>query len=234
MNIQLKSLTLTNFKGIASLIIDFQKEVTTISGDNGTGKTTIADAFNFLLFGKDSHDNKDFDIKTLDADNKVMHKLDHEVIGVFIIDNNEISFRKVYKEKWTKAKGAEFAELTGHETLQFINDVPFQAGEYKTKIDAIIPEEKFKLLTNPFYFNNLKWETKRRVLLGIVGEISNDDIITKMEKKEPHHVFIVNEIIQSGKSMEEYKRELAAKKKLLKTELDVIPARISEIGRAHV
>ena len=65
MNIKIKKLSLLNFKGIRELSIEFD-EVTNIHGENGTGKSTIFDAFTWLLFGKDSHDSKDFNIKTLD------------------------------------------------------------------------------------------------------------------------------------------------------------------------
>ena len=76
MELKLKRLTLLNFKGVRSLSIDFS-DVTNIDGDNGTGKTTIADAYFWLLFGKDSCDKKDFNIKTLDKNNKVIERLDH-------------------------------------------------------------------------------------------------------------------------------------------------------------
>ena len=69
---------LTNFKGIRNLEISFTNE-TNIYGDNGTGKTSICDAFTWLLFGKDSKDRKDFEIKTLDDNNKVIPEIDHEV-----------------------------------------------------------------------------------------------------------------------------------------------------------
>ena len=48
-------------------------------GVNGVGKTTIFDAFTWLLFGKDSTDRKDFEIKTLDKNNKVIPQIEHEV-----------------------------------------------------------------------------------------------------------------------------------------------------------
>ncbi|KAI3346127.1 ATP-binding protein [Clostridium botulinum] len=50
---------LKNFKGIKDLTVTFGT-VTTILGENGTGKSTIFDGFNWLLFGKDSHDKKGF------------------------------------------------------------------------------------------------------------------------------------------------------------------------------
>lgn len=66
--ITLKSLLLVNFKGVRELRLDFTQQVTVISGENGTGKTTIFDAFHWLLFGKDSTGRSDsnFNIKTID------------------------------------------------------------------------------------------------------------------------------------------------------------------------
>src|SRR4051812_17674698 len=51
----LKSLTLTAFRGsTATLKLDFEKgkKLTLIYGENGTGKTTICDGFEFLVFEK--------------------------------------------------------------------------------------------------------------------------------------------------------------------------------------
>ena len=57
--ITLKSLSLVNFKGVRELYLNFTQQVTVISGENGTGKTTIFDAFHWLLFGKDSTGRSD-------------------------------------------------------------------------------------------------------------------------------------------------------------------------------
>ena len=52
--IKLQSLYIHNFKGCRERKIDFSDSVTSISGANGTGKTTIYDAFLWLLFGTNS------------------------------------------------------------------------------------------------------------------------------------------------------------------------------------
>src|SRR3712207_4242536 len=103
-NIFLKKLVLRNFKGIKDLTIDFSK-VTNIFGENATGKTTIVDAFTWLLFDKDSQDRvvgdkeSNFQIKTLDKNGQVLHGLEHEVTGVLNIDGKDIKLSKTYKEK---------------------------------------------------------------------------------------------------------------------------------------
>ena len=70
--IKLLSISLLNFKGIKSISINADGANTDIFGANGTGKTTIADAFTWLLFGKDTTDRKDFEIKTLDQTGRVI------------------------------------------------------------------------------------------------------------------------------------------------------------------
>ena len=75
----LKKIQLTNFKGIRNLCVEFDEQMTTISGANGIGKTTIFDAFTWVLFGKDSDDRKQFNIKTLDQSGRAIPRLPHEV-----------------------------------------------------------------------------------------------------------------------------------------------------------
>ncbi|MBS2904767.1 AAA family ATPase, partial [Klebsiella pneumoniae] len=56
----IKKLGLENFKKVKGLDIEFGNELTTIAGENGTGKSSIMDAFMWVLFGKDSHDRANF------------------------------------------------------------------------------------------------------------------------------------------------------------------------------
>lgn len=223
--VKILKLALQNFKGIKQLEITFNG-TTKIYGDNATGKTTLVDAFTWLLFGKDSTDRKDFSIKTFDSNNQVIHKLDHEVSGTFDIDNQEMIIRRVLREKWVTRRGNETPELQGHETLFFWNDVPLQAGEYQDKIDKIISEQTFRMITNPMYFNSLKWTERRNILTTIAGNVSDSEIAsTKSE-------FLALMDAMGNKSLDEYKKEVAAKKKKLKDELVLIPARVDEATRS--
>ena len=45
---------LENFQGVKELEIDPQGESSAIYGDNGTGKTTVYNAFTWLMYGKPS------------------------------------------------------------------------------------------------------------------------------------------------------------------------------------
>lgn len=231
MKIILKQLSLTNFKGIRSMSIDFD-HVTNIYGNNATGKTSLMDAFLWLFFGKDSSDRKDFEIKTLDEKNEPYHRLDHEVTAVILADGEEITIRRTLREKWETPRGSKDPLFKGHTTAFFWNDVPMKESEYQAKVSGLLNENIFKLITNTSYFNSLKWQDRRAVLLQLAGKINDSDVIAALCKKNGPEQY--EDLIHAlnSKTVEEYKREIAAKKKKLKDELVLLPSRIEEAGRA--
>ncbi|MCD8265654.1 MAG: ATP-binding protein, partial [Prevotellaceae bacterium] len=88
--VTIKQMRLVNFKGIRELEAAFDGRLTDICGKNGTGKTTVYDAFTWALFGKDSQDRKQFDIKTLGRDGKPLPDIPHEVSVLLDVDGEEI------------------------------------------------------------------------------------------------------------------------------------------------
>lgn len=232
MKTTLRQIKLTYFKGIKYLEILFNEQ-TDIYGDNGTGKTTIFDAFTWLLFGKDHADNAKFEIKTLDENTQAIPQVEHEVEGVLLVDDEEITLKRIYREKWVKRRGSTEAELTGHETLYFWNDVPLSQKEYQAKISEIIDENIFKLVTNPLYFNAMKWQDRRALLTEINGEVNDidalDEIATLQNKQE---ILALTNVLNSKKTIDEYKKEVAARKKKIKTELEQIPTRVDELQKS--
>lgn len=230
MNIQIKTLTLVNFKGIKSLSIDFG-HVTSIYGANAAGKSTIMDAWLWLLFGKDSHDRKDYEIKN--TVNTELNRSDHEVSATLEVDGRIVTLRRVYREKWVTKKGSSVQEMSGHVTDLFYDDVPLALGEYNAKIDNLISESVFRLITNPHYFPDLNWKDRRATLIAMAGEISRADVIDKAEtKKNRAFLALLIEALEGGKDVEEYRAQIAEKKKKIKDELHVIPARIDELTRS--
>src|SRR5699024_2397853 len=140
--IKLLNLKLTNFKGIKSLDVDLKGNDASIYGDNATGKTTVFDAFVWLLFNKDSQNKSDFQIKTMEND-EVIHNLNHEVEAELLVDGDELQLKKVFKEKWTKPRGQIEHIFGGHTTDYYINEVPSKKKEYDDKIEEIIKTDKF-------------------------------------------------------------------------------------------
>lgn len=221
----IKSLELVNFKGIRNLKVDFGMPITEICGRNGSGKTTVFDAFTYVLFGKDSKDRKDFNIKTLDEHNHPIPRIPHEVICILDVNGEEVTLKRCYSEKWTKRRGSAVEEFTGHEEERYYNGVPCSVKEYASKVAAICEETIFKFITNPLYFTAQNVGTQRAMLFRMAGGVTDADVAKgNIEFEE-----LLSHL--TGKTMDEYKREIQAKKRRIKTEVENIPARIDERRR---
>lgn len=221
--VTLKRMALVNFRGHKNLSVDFSKE-TTISGDNRLGKSTIFDAFVWLLFGKDQFDRKDHEIIPI-VDGKRLERVDSEVTAIISVDGREMELKRVLHQKWVRRRGAIEEVYDGCDTQYWVNDVPKKAGEYKTIIDMIIEETIFKLITNTSAFLSLHWTKQREFLLQMAGAVSDDEIA----QNNPDFMALLDMV--DGKSLADFKIELAARKKKLKTELDTISPKIDQTAR---
>lgn len=222
---KLLKLSLTNFKNIRQSSFEFDGENKIIFGDNATGKTTVFDSMCWLLFGKDSLDRSDFEIKTL-INGEPIHKVNHEVEGEFSNDDGtQFTLKRVYREKHSNPRGGD-TKLTGHTTDYFINDVPVKEKEYKAYINNLISDDVFKLITNPLYFNEqYSWQNRRKLLLEMCGNVDDETVIRN------HGELRKLLSILNGRTVEEHKKIVAAKKAAINKELDMIPVRIDEAIR---
>ena len=220
----LKSLALVNFKGVRDFSIAFNDGITTVCGDNGTGKTTLYDAYLWLLFGKDSTGRSDgangFNVKTTGEDGKPIYRLEHSVTAVLEVDGKEIKLQRSLVEKWQKVNGTT-DEVMKDETQYFINDVRTGTKkEYQAEISEIIPEDVFRMITNPYYFASLSAETQKDMLLEMVGNIDDEEVAAT----DPDFLALLDQI--NGTSLAKWAREIAAKKKACNDALATIPASI--------
>lgn len=221
---KLTKLELLNFKGLTSFTLDLKGDVV-IRGDNATGKTTVFDSVCWLLFGKDSLDRADFEIKTLDGGEPI-HKVNHEVTGTFTLDEGgTVELKRVYREKYSSPRGGEVT-LTGHTTDYFVDGVPKKEKEYKEMVSSLVDESIFKLITNPLYFNETySWQNRRKLLLEMCGDISDEDVIAS------HDDLKALTDILSGHSVDDHRKVVASKKATINKELDMLPVRIDEALR---
>lgn len=222
---KLLKLSLTNFKNIRQSSFEFDGENKIIFGDNATGKTTVFDSMCWLLFGKDSLDRSDFEIKTL-VNGEPIHKVNHEVEGEFSNnDGTQFTLKRVYREKYSNPRGGD-TKLTGHTTDYFINEVPVKEKEYKAYINNLISDDVFKLITNPLYFNEqYSWQNRRKLLLEMCGNVDDETVIRN------HGELRKLLSVLNGRTVEEHKKIVAAKKTAINKELDMIPVRIDEAIR---
>ena len=225
MNIKINTLRLQNFKGIKELEIDFKDKLTNIYGDNAVGKTTVFDAFCWLLWDKDSLNRSQFEIKTLDENGQAIPMIDHSVEAVLDIDGVDTTFKKIYSEIWTKKRGQSQKEFNGHTTDYYINDVPIKKKEYQDRIASVISEEQFKLLSNVQHFNvNLDKKQRRDTLLSLIDDVNVDEIIASNEdfKKLELDKYKLEEIRAMNKAT-------ASK---INKEIEELPVRIDELNNS--
>jgi hypothetical protein len=222
---KLSEIMLNNFKGIKFINFEFDGNDASIYGDNATGKTTIFDSLCWLLFGKDSLDRADFEIKTL-VNGEPLHNVNHEVEATFSNDDGTgFTLKRIYREKYSNPRGGE-TKLTGHTTDYFINEVPVKEKEYKAFINNMINEDVFKLITNPLYFNEqYSWQNRRKLLLEMCGDVDDESVINSRDDLKRLAQLL------NGHTVEEQKKIVAAKKTALNKELDMIPIRIDEAVR---
>ena len=204
----LNGLIFKNFKGIQDLEIEFNGQDLSISGRNATCKTTIVDGIHWLLFGKDSHGKADFQLKPVYEDGTEKHNLDTVVSGSFGLNGEPKALMKRFREKYTKKRGTATKDFTGHTTDYFVDGVPVKQKEYQDTIDEIIDVSTFRIVTNPFEFNNIHWTDRRGILLDMCGGTSDQDKLKKNEQE---------------------KKKIQAKQKDINKEIEQIPIRIDEL-----
>lgn len=226
--IKLLSMHIQNFKGCKDRTIEFG-EKTRISGANATGKTTIFDAFTWLLFGKDSLGSSDFDIRPLDADGKMVDNIEISVAAKISVDGDEYDLKKIQKQKWVKKRGTNTREFQGNVNEFEINGYPKSQKEFKEFISEIVDEDVFNLITNPNAFNALAWKKQREILMKFVGSFSDVDIAEGFGEK---YIKLIPELKIA--STDDILKKYAKAKNTLNKDMVEIPARIDEISKQLV
>lgn len=225
-NIKIMRLALENFKCHKSLTLEFNGSNASIYGDNASGKTSIYDALTWLLFGKDSKGNgeKNIEIKPLGENGEVLdHLAETAVEAVLIADGEEITLRRTLKEIWTTKRGRSEQTYDGNTSEYYINGVPVKKYTFGDKVDELVSEDTFRLLTSVSHFaDGITWQDRRAVLFKVAAVSDDAHIMASDERFMP--------LIEGmGKlSVEDYKKKLTAEKRGFVVDKTEIPARISE------
>ena len=84
----------------------------------------------------------------------------------------------------------------------------------------------FKLITNPLYFNEqYSWQNRRKLLLEMCGDVDDASVINSKDELKR-----LSELL-NGRTVDEQRKIVAAKKTAINKELDMIPVRIDEALR---
>ena len=235
---RLLSMKLENFQGVKTLSLEFPGGCSgSIYGDNGTGKTTVFNALTWLLFDKASTGVKDFSPKTKGVDGEDLHHLNHGVTASFQQESGQIiTFQKSYHEVYKKKKGSAYEERDGHTVDYFVDGVPVKERDYTSTVLSLCggDAEKPKMLTMPDYFaEQLKWQTRRQILLEVCGDISDQEIInSSAELSDLPKYLLIPGTCDRMYGIDEYKKIASARMRDLNKQIESIPGRIEEAEKA--
>jgi DNA repair exonuclease SbcCD ATPase subunit len=217
-----------NFKGCKDREISFG-EKTAIGGVNASGKTTVFDAFTWLLFGKDSLGKSSFDIRPRDKAGNMINNVEISVETTICFGEDEYVLKKVQKQIWRKKRGTNITEFQGNVNEFEINGYPKSEKEFKEFVHAEIDENIFNLITNPNAFNALPWKEQREVLMKFVGNFSNVEIAQQFGERFQK---LVPELKIA--STDDILKKYTKAKNTLNKNMVEIPARIDEISKQLV
>ncbi|MGB7595027.1 MAG: AAA family ATPase [Erysipelotrichaceae bacterium] len=224
-------LKISNFKGIDQRSIQFNS-INDLRGANGTGKTTVADALWWVLFGKDSSGATAFPVKRKDPDGEDIREIIVEIELSLLVDDVTHIFRRVQEENWVTKRGSITRVFEGNIQTLYYNDSKMKTEEYTKAVNAIVNENTFKMLTSPTYFMNQLDDKKRREeLMKLVG---NETDIEKSLLETPEFSMLRSEwmkdinINKSFANIQEYIRQKA---RTNADEIDRLPYQIDELKR---
>lgn len=170
---RLIELSLSNFKCFSEFDVNFADEITEISGDNGTGKTSVCDAYFWLLFGKNAAG------QTFNPRPKKSEATKTTVTAKLELDSGE----EVYLTRSQRDKGQKSNETakSATETTYMINDVPKKKKDFEDFVSQICAPKIFNVLSNPLYFaggtQKNDWQNRREVLVSTFANEGGDDKI---------------------------------------------------------
>ena len=176
---KVRSAIIENFKGQQSIKVVFGDKLTEIKGENGSGKTTIMDAyfFTFTDCGADLTSNPN--VRPDGADDGIVTRCEwHIEVG-----DKEITFTKIQKCK--SKEGTDGKIKTTKVNSYEVNSVPkSQRDAFKYLEDLGFDCAKFLPLSHTDKFiknvNDKKGRTDvRDVLFGMTSEISDKEVAEK-------------------------------------------------------
>lgn len=216
--IKLKKITIENFKG-RTMSLDFSDR-TVIRGTNKAGKTTLLNAFYWLMFGTDCADRTNYKLydttKEFTHENAVMSVVE----GVYDIDGTEAILKKTAKQKWVRPRGkSEYVKDKSDEYMFYVDGLAVSANTYKEMVEArFAPIDKMKLMLNVRYYQMLDWKKLRKHFSDMVGIISDSELQGDYSAIRP--------LLEKYKTTDVAKEALRQQINPLKKDLESIDAKI--------
>ena len=222
--IKLKGIEISNFKGLSSVSISFN-DTTVVKGKNGVGKSSIYDAWSWLLFDKNGSGESKFNIRKLDSDGNPVHHTDISVTGTISVDGTEFTLQKVQRERWVKKRGQSEQEYSGNTNEFSINGYPKSSAEFTKFVADIVDENIFKILTSPYTFPQMDWKDQRKLLFSLIGDLDTESLSEEVE-----YFDLIEDELKLA-TIDDIKKKWTQTRNSLRKKPDEIQTRIDEVSK---
>lgn len=201
---RLERLALERFKGVERLEMKLEGKSATIFGENGAGKTTVADGYTWLLTNKMSNGR---------AAEYTPYASDGSL---------EVGANSVVEAAFTD--GTILRRESNGVSRFYLNGVPMKQREYFEAVGELT-KGAAGILALPQNFCKAHWAERRGILMELFGKIEASEVIAA----EPALGALACKLERW--TAEQIAEMSGAKIRALRSELAVIPARIDELER---
>jgi DNA repair exonuclease SbcCD ATPase subunit len=210
MKIKLSKLVIKNFKGIDSFTLETGGESCVITGENGTGKTSIADAFYWLLTGSNLDQKSQFNIIRFGDEQA-------EVYADIFFGSRLTGIKKIYRPVYKNEI------MTGFTTDHFLDDVPVSQKEFKSELTPLL---NLRLMSDVHYFMTLSVSKRRELIFEMADTITDDRIIDEYDELKPVKGIFGRRDYTSCRKM------LKTKRKELEEAVNTLPIEIKALEKS--
>lgn len=168
--IEVREIRLTDFKGQSEKKIEFGHRAI-VSGKNGCGKTTLADAFMWVFCDKDYSLKSNPDIRPDDG-RECLPRVDIDLV----IDGNPVSVAKFQKRTESKPKDGKPGKVALSNKYE-INGVPKAERDFKADLkERGFDFDNFLMLSHMEIFTDLKDADARKILFSMSDGAGKSDL----------------------------------------------------------
>jgi DNA repair exonuclease SbcCD ATPase subunit len=224
--ITLKKLTLENWRA-RNVSLEFPQGTTEIRAYNGRGKSTLFDAWVWLLVGTDSQDRANYDL--FDTNVELSKDTPAAIVeAVLDVDGAELTLKRSAKSQWTRPRGKEeWVKANSDKYSFYVDNVEYQAKQYQDIVSQLFANQDadtIKMMVNPSQSLNLDWKQLRKMFQRIIGEIKEDDYqgdYSSIKEDIARHGFdlakqaVMNRVTDYKRNLKDINADIAAKERTL-------------------
>lgn len=171
MNLTIDRIILHAFKGISQENLLFNNSNVIISGANGSGKSTIACAWFWLMSDTDEKLSSNPPVFPLNVE-----ECNPSVEVVASVDGKQITLERKVKRTVKKSKTEGTADSVSFSSTYVVNGCEYGLRDFKKKLEEYGITDRFLALSHPDMFLSQKKDEMRKTLFGMAQAKSDYEI----------------------------------------------------------